>query len=135
MSTETILVIVLALGIILFLNMRNKDKPKKTYRPPEEIVSEVQEKLQGGMNKIPVIKYVREETGLGLVEAKEFVERQMNSEANPNRNDEDILEIVQQKLQAGEGEIPVIKYVREKTGLGLKEAKDIVDSVKKEMNT
>ncbi|WP_152656793.1 ribosomal protein L7/L12 [Oceanobacillus sp. CFH 90083] len=34
-------------------------------------------------------------------------------------------------LQSGIGDIKAVKYVREQTGFGLKEAKDFVDNAKK----
>nr|WP_254846817.1 ribosomal protein L7/L12 [Oceanobacillus sojae] len=37
-------------------------------------------------------------------------------------------------LQSGDGPIKATKYVREQTGLGLKEAKDFVDHVREEAN-
>ena len=43
--------------------------------------------------------------------------------------------IVQQRLPAGEKKIQVIKVVRELTGLGLKEAKDLVDAAPSMLKT
>lgn len=40
-----------------------------------ELAQEVKEMLEQGENDVKVIKYVREKTGLGLVEAKEFVDK------------------------------------------------------------
>ena len=132
-----------------------------------------------GPNKIPVIKVVRELTGLGLKEAKDLVD------AAPKAVKEDIARDEAEKVKAaleeqgakveiacagelpaasalptasagpsavspetvtspptrgpqtfevtlvdaGPNKIPVIKVVRELTGLGLKEAKDLVDAV------
>lgn len=131
---EIVLIIVIICGIIYLTTLRKKDrqgkKKEKILRTPEEIFPEVQQKLQAGEGKISVIKYVRIETGLGLQEAKDFVENQKYPEPNPNLSDTDLLENVQEMLQSGTGEIKTIKYVREVTGLGLKEAKDFVDNAK-----
>nr|WP_227994997.1 ribosomal protein L7/L12 [Oceanobacillus sp. CFH 90083] len=131
MSIEIILIAIIVIAVIYLLSLRNrnKDKLEKELRTPEEILPEVQQKLEAGENKIKLIKYVREETGLGLVEAKDLVEG--NLETNTVVSEAELLSKVQEMLQSGIGDIKAVKYVREQTGFGLKEAKDFVDNAKK----
>lgn len=138
MGTELILIIAIVLFIIYFVLRRNANKQaneqmreqERNYKPLEEVAPEVRRRLQSGEGKIPLIKYVREVSGLGLKEAKDFVEQQEHPERNTDNPDSDIHSRIQDMLQSGEGVIKVIKQVREETGLGLKEAKDLVEEVK-----
>ncbi|WP_339183729.1 ribosomal protein L7/L12 [Oceanobacillus sp. FSL W7-1293] len=135
MSMEIILIAVIAVAVIYLLTLRNRDKStngqRKELQSPEEILPEIQQRLEAGEDKIKLIKFVRIETGLGLKEAKDFVEG--NYKMNPSI-DTELQEKVQEMLQSGAGKIKATKYVREQTGFGLKEAKDFVDNVEKEAN-
>ena len=105
--------------------------------------------VEAGSSKINVIKVVREITGLGLKEAKEKVDSapQTIKEAAPEAEANEIKEKLEAAgagdgaaaadaktdfdvvlVEAGSSKINVIKVVREITGLGLKEAKEKVDS-------
>lgn len=131
MSTEIILIVVIVFAVIYLLTLRNRnklqDRQEKELKSPEEILPEVQQRLNSGEDKIKLIKHVRIETGLGLKDAKDLVEGNFKSPIA----DTDLKQKVQEMLQSGTDEIKTIKYVREQTGLGLKEAKDFVDNVKK----
>ena len=83
-----------------------------------------------GANKVNVIKAVRELTGLGLKEAKDLVDGAPKPvKEGVNKADADA---AKKKLEeAGANKVSVIKAVRELTGLGLKEAKDLVDGAPK----
>ncbi|WP_077603931.1 ribosomal protein L7/L12 [Oceanobacillus sojae] len=136
MSTEFILIIVIILGGIYLLTLRSRNKhvdgQDKERKTPEEILPEVQQRLQSGEDKIKLIKFVRIETGLGLKEAKDLVEG--NFKMNSPATDTELQQKVEVMLQSGDGPIKATKYVREQTGLGLKEAKDFVDHVREEAN-
>lgn len=82
-----------------------------------------------GENKIQAIRYVREETGLGLKEAKDITDAAYSG-ASLEKCASAPQQIDPRKLvaQFGDRKIQAIKYVREQTGLDLKEAKDIVDA-------
>jgi large subunit ribosomal protein L7/L12 len=112
--------------------------------------------LDAGEKKIQVIKVVREATGLGLREAKELVDgvpsvvrahdvaaaraeleragarvelhggSLWNAEEPPPPPAASYDQVV--LLDAGRNKIKVIKVVREATGLGLKETKDLVEA-------
>ena len=98
--------------------------------------------LLAGGNKLEAIKRVRELTGLGLKEAKDYVDSLPLSSPAPMatpaptpatatssvdvQNDPQVREL----LIAG-NKIQAIKRVRELTGLGLKEAKDLVDAMER----
>nr|WP_052401066.1 ribosomal protein L7/L12 [Oceanobacillus jeddahense] len=134
MSMEVILIVIIVLALIYLLSLRNRNKhaQEQNHRPPEEVIPEVQQRLEAGENKIKLIKYVREETGLGLEDAKDLVEG--NYKIKTPVSDAELQQNVQEMLQSGIGEIKATKYVREQTGLGLKEAKDFVDNAKKNEN-
>lgn len=95
-------------------------------------------KLAAEGNKIEAIKAVREHTGLGLKEAKDYVEAIPNVVPLANfvqpaavvePADGDALRQEAMALVAQNKAIEAIKLVRERTGLGLKEAKDYVDAL------
>lgn len=136
MSTEIILIVIIVLAVIYLLTLRSRnklhDRQEKELKSPEEILPEIQQRLEAGEDKIKLIKLVRIETGLGLKDAKDFVEG--NYKMNPSVSDTELQEKVQEMLQSGIGKIKATKYVREQTGFGLKEAKDFVDNVEKEAN-
>lgn len=129
MTAEIIIVICAVLVLAAALN-KKKHSQEGNQKDPGEILPMIQEKLQSGEGKIQVIKYVRQETGLGIKEAKEFVENGESPKGSINYAETELLPKVQEMLHSGMGEIKVIKYVREETGLGLKEAKDFVDNAK-----
>ena len=82
-----------------------------------------------GAAKINVIKVVRELTGLGLKEAKDLVD------GAPKPVKEGVskadAEALKKQLEDAGAKVEVIKVVRAVTGLGLKEAKDLVDGAPK----
>ena len=106
-----------------------------------------------GASKVKVIKVVREITGLGLKEAKAVVDEAPKAIKEAVSKEE--AEAIKAKLEAegavggaaeaaeektefdveltdvGAEKVKVIKVVREATGLGLKEAKDLVDAAPK----
>jgi len=86
--------------------------------------------MEAGAQKVSVIKAVREITGLGLKEAKDLVDGAPKPvKEGMNKADADA---AKKKLEdAGANKVSVIKAVRELTGLGLKEAKDLVDGAPK----
>jgi len=83
-----------------------------------------------GDKKIEVIKEVRAITGLGLKEAKDLVEGAPKA-VKEGVSKDDANKFKEQLEKAGAKKIQVIKVVRELTGLGLKEAKDLVDGAPK----
>ena len=85
-----------------------------------------------GDKKINVIKEVRALTGLGLKEAKDLVEA-APKEIKKGVAKKDAEEAKKKLEAAGDKKINVIKEVRSITGLGLKEAKDLVESAPKEI--
>jgi ribosomal protein L7/L12 len=105
--------------------------------PPKQIgdldLAEVSALLAGG-NKIEAIKRVRELTGLGLKEAKDYVDSlplggalpPLPASSSPRPADPGSLAEVH-TLAAQGLKIEAIKRYRELTGVGLKEAKDYVD--------
>lgn len=72
------LIVVVVILIWIFLNKSKKEQEVIKMNLNEdypELAQEVKEMLEQGENDVKVIKYVREKTGLGLVEAKEFVDK------------------------------------------------------------
>ena len=82
-----------------------------------------------GAQKINVIKEVRAVTSLGLKEAKDLVEGAPKAVKEGVNKEE--AEKIKKQLEAGANKVSVIKAVRELTGLGLKEAKDLVEGAPK----
>jgi ribosomal protein L7/L12 len=141
------------------LEINPGQEPTATAPLPASLVERVREK-EGIYGRIEAIKAYREETGASLATAKEAVDKMLaeNSAREPARSSWDnpswdnsqpfsqpnipgfspagskpslspeVRELVQakQKIQA-------IKLVRQQTGLGLKEAKDLVDAFEKEI--
>ncbi|GAB2551299.1 ribosomal protein L7/L12 [Gracilibacillus alcaliphilus] len=137
MSLEMILVVVIG-SVVLFMLLsiigkkaNHEQQTPENRKDPAEILPEVQQRLQAGEDKIRLIKYVRQETGLGLKEAKELVDKLTYQRTYTNPADTDLSSKVREMLQSGVGEIKTIKYVRGETGLGLKEAKTFVEKAKK----
>ncbi|HEY1017024.1 MAG TPA: ribosomal protein L7/L12 [Herpetosiphonaceae bacterium] len=104
--------------------------------------------------KIEAIKRVREATGLGLKECKDYVENLGNAAAGDYSSSAGgnwpapampgagwdggqfappslIVEDEARRLMGDSGKISAIKYVREQTGMGLKEAKDYVEELER----
>jgi ribosomal protein L7/L12 len=93
-----------------------------------ELVDRVRALLDAGQ-KIAAIKAFREATGAGLAEAKEAVEalergEPLPSKRRPDDSEEDLLSLLEQGRK-----IEAIKLHRERTGAGLKEAKDAVEAL------
>jgi ribosomal protein L7/L12 len=100
---------------------------------PEAERSEIRALIDGG-NKIAAIKRVRELTGMGLKEAKDYVESWQPSGATPDLSAGWLPPVAgsieQVHLLARQGlKIQAIKAYRELTGAGLKDAKDYVEAL------
>ena len=83
-----------------------------------------------GASKLNVIKVVRAATGLGLKEAKDIVDNCPKT-LKEAISKEDAEKLVAELKEAGASKLNVIKVVRAVTGLGLKDAKDLVDNCPK----
>ena len=83
-----------------------------------------------GASKLNVIKVVRAVTGLGLKDAKDLVDNCPKT-LKEAISKEDAEKLVAELKEAGASKLNVIKVVRAATGLGLKEAKDLVDNAPK----
>ncbi|MEV1170879.1 ribosomal protein L7/L12 [Nonomuraea sp. NPDC049784] len=79
---------------------------------------------------IQAIKLVRERTGLGLKEAKDYCDALPVSPGGPGQVVGTETRAAAQELIAKGQLIQAIKLVRERTGLGLKEAKDYCDALR-----
>jgi ribosomal protein L7/L12 len=85
--------------------------------------------------KIHAVKVLVDETGLGLKESKNLIDgiedflRGNTLSTNPSENSssQDQIEQEVKQLLAQNRKIEAVKYVKETTGLGLKESKDYVD--------
>ena len=120
---------------------RKQSRPKLSTERYTELNSllideeEIRKQLRRG-NKIKAIKLYREQTGTGLKEAKDAVET-MEQEGHRVRISE-LAEMykgddaVESLLIAGK-RINAIKMYRQRTGVGLKEAKDAIDRTIVEM--
>ena len=105
--------------------------------PAASAAAEVEEKTEfdvilksAGASKLGVIKVVRAATGLGLKDAKDLVDNCPKT-LKEAISKEDAEKLVAELKEAGAEKIKVIKVVREQTGLGLKEAKEVVDNAPK----
>jgi ribosomal protein L7/L12 len=136
--------IVIVLGLAVFVLARRWSEvpaprvvtppspPARAGRTPDE---EIQDLLARG-KKIEAIKRVRAVTGMGLKDAKDYVEALPHApplgqvvpvgQVQPPTHD---VETEARRLLKDGGKIAAIKRVRELTGLGLKEAKDYIDSL------
>ncbi|GIO24785.1 ribosomal protein L7/L12 [Oceanobacillus sp. J11TS1] len=81
MATQLIgfcIIVIVVVLIWIYLNKSKKEKEvvktnlNKDY---PELSKEVQAMLERNENEVAVVKYVREKTGLGLLDAKEFVDK------------------------------------------------------------
>ncbi|TRM11037.1 hypothetical protein FH966_04455 [Lentibacillus cibarius] len=81
MSTELIKFGIIVIAVILIWIFLNKSKKEKGViktnlnKDYPELAQEVKAMLQQNKKDVVIIKYVREKTGLGLVDAKEFVDK------------------------------------------------------------
>jgi ribosomal protein L7/L12 len=84
---------------------------------------------------VPAVKLIRENTGLGLRQAMQYAQRlgagadaanAAPAQTTRSSISSDAMAQIQQLVAQGK-KIQAIKLVREHTGLGLKEAKDLVD--------
>lgn len=73
LSFFIIAALVAIIGVLL--TRRQKTKTHPTVLTDAGLEQKVQVMLQQGDNKVPIVKFVREQTGAGLVEAKQFVDR------------------------------------------------------------
>jgi len=90
----------------------------------------VRESLERG-STIEAIKLLREATGLGLKEAKERIDRHHQGDAASGPTAAPLASLppeVAAAMKQG-NKIEAIRMLREKTGLGLKEAKEAVESI------
>ena len=104
---------------------------------PAAAAVEVEEKTEfdvilksAGASKLGVIKVVRAATGLGLKDAKDLVDNCPKT-LKEAISKEDAEKLVAELKEAGASKLGVIKVVRAATGLGLKDAKDLVDNCPK----
>jgi ribosomal protein L7/L12 len=145
LSPTLILVIVVTIGALvgaLMLRRRKNENvdverqapPRRPLRTPgatHELNPEVVLQL-ATQNKIEAIRLVRERTGMGLKEAKDYVEALSSDRPVPlppspaTTASSDLDSEVRQLVSQGKL-IEAIRLVRERTGMGLKEAKDYVD--------
>ncbi|MFD2829757.1 ribosomal protein L7/L12 [Corticicoccus populi] len=128
MTLEFILILLVIIMIISFILAKIKKRPKQDFRSVDSVLPEVRERLNSDEDSVKIIKYVREETGLGLIDAKALVDREKGD--GTRMDDKELADSVDAMLLEGESEIKIIKHVRTETGLGLKDAKDYVDEVK-----
>ena len=108
-----------------------------TERPLQQLLDEIKGHIAAG-RRIEAIKVYRDATGAGLAEAKEAVE--LIEAGKPPKADSgaaigDVRALLAvADLVAGGNKIEAIKRYREATGLGLKEAKDAVDALERQVN-
>ncbi len=119
----------------------------------EALLAEIEQLVVQG-KKIVAIKLYRERTGVGLREAKDAVEqiehtlfvrgpsslaRAQMDEANTSEkrevNMEALLGEIEQLLRQRNQKIAAIKLYRQRTGLGLREAKEVVDQIERDLRT
>jgi ribosomal protein L7/L12 len=85
-------------------------------------------------DKIGAVQRYREATGVALAEAKLAVDAfergvALNASSGPPATDEDSLEADVLNALSGNGKIAAIKLYRDRTKVGLKEAKDAVEGI------
>jgi ribosomal protein L7/L12 len=106
-------------------------------RDVEESSHSLEDELRAFLDrgdKIGAIKLYREATGVGLAEATHAVNAfesgaALNASSGPPATDEDSLEADVLNALSGNGMIAAIKLYRERTKVGLKEAKDAVEAI------
>ena len=102
--------------------------------PAMPIDDDLEERVRSLMDegqKIEAIKLYRERTGAGLKDSKDAVEAIGRGEGRPSRQDdrgfqEEVVSLLEQGQKIG-----AIKLYRERTGVGLKEAKDAVEAIQR----
>jgi ribosomal protein L7/L12 len=119
----------------------------------EALLAEIEQLVVQG-KKIAAIKLYRQRTGLGLREAKDAVEQiehtlfvrgpsslartqmdETNTSGRREVNMEALLSEVEQLLKQRNQKIVAIKLYRERTGMGLREAKEAVDQIERDLRT
>lgn len=73
--TSFLIIIALVLYIIVLKRRLARANQKMAVQPDEKLDQEVAAMLQRGEKTVRAIKYVRDQTGLGLLEAKQYVDR------------------------------------------------------------
>ena len=97
-------------------------------RTDDDLEERVRSLMDEGQ-KIEAIKLYRERTGAGLKDSKDAVEAIGRGQGPPSRQDDrDFRDEVVSLLERGQ-KIGAIKLYRERTGVGLKEAKDAVEAI------
>lgn len=69
------IIIALVLYIIVLKRRLARANQKMAVQPDKKLDQEVAAMLQRGEKTVRAIKYVRDQTGLGLLEAKQYVDR------------------------------------------------------------
>lgn len=150
MTVMTLVVIVLAAlivigGITLVVILTARGSARSTAAPvrvpppplPAEASAQIESLLLNGQ-QIQAIKVYRDYTRLGLAESKAAIDHwqfgappgaQPQGPVGGPADDPRWAEVERgaRSIAATEGKIPAIKWVREQTGLGLAEAKNVVD--------
>lgn len=111
-------------------------QPQSSQPPAMNALHAECHRLLAAGKKIQAIKHYRDVTQIGLKEAKEAVEEleappstQQHQQSHPNRPSHDMLEREVLQLMHKSQKINAIKLYRQHTGLGLKEAKEAVESL------
>jgi large subunit ribosomal protein L7/L12 len=78
-----------------------------------------------------LVKALETKFGVSAAAAAAPVAVAAGAAAAPAVEEKDTFDVILVKLEAGANKVNVIKVVRELTGLGLKEAKDVVDGAPK----
>ncbi|OES43456.1 ribosomal protein L7/L12 [Domibacillus iocasae] len=73
--TSFFIIIALILYIIVLKRRLARANQKMAVQPDKKLDQEVAAMLQRGKKTVRAIKYVRDQTGLGLLEAKQYVDR------------------------------------------------------------
>ncbi len=129
--------VLLLVGVAVFFFKRGGGVTVVDVRPPSAPLAQSVESLLREGRKIEAIKLYREQTGLGLKEAKDAVEAMARGETLPRAptavpapaitrtavSDAEIDELLKTDRL-----IEAVKLVKDRTGLGLKESKDLVDA-------
>lgn len=81
MTTQLYLLIITICAVVIIAVLLNKNKKlnqTKLATDNTELISEIQKMTKSNTNNTEVIRFVRQKTGLGLVEAKKYVENIKN---------------------------------------------------------
>jgi ribosomal protein L7/L12 len=132
-------------------NMKRKGNYRKIPPPPSEIASEVRTLLRWG-HKDKAIELLRQKTVMRRKEARAYIEslslidsirkqsrqdslsfgggfQQNTAQAGHNYQDKEALEGKARQILQVEGKVEAIKFVRQATKMGLREAKELVDNL------